>query len=299
MALLVGLTSLFGWFGFAHAEMTSTNYQIRWDTVSSGGSDTGSSSSYLLRDTVGGTGVGDSSSASYQATAGYRAGIDDELFAFEVLSQVAVTEVSATSLVGTTVDVSGVSGYAAGDFIAVVQDKGAAQVTAIGKIASVGVSSITVEAFVDGGVSPTVDGTNDYVYELSGATLNLGQLDVAEVATSVIGFNVTAAMDSGYTVQAATDGLLRHAGNDIDSVADGAVTAGDEEYGGRSSDTSVSGSTFDTQDTAFTTSFQPVIDVAAISFDDLSFVTLKASMSIATPNDNYAQVLSLILSPNF
>lgn len=299
MALLVGLTSLFGWFGFVQAEMSSTNYLIRWDTVSAGGSDTGSSASYLLRDTVGGTGIGGSSSATYQTSAGYRAGVDDEIVAFEVVSQVLVSEVAATSLAGTTVAVASVAGYSVGEFIAVVQDKGASQVSAIGKIATIGVSNFTVDVWVNEGSTPTIDGTNDYVYRLSGATVSLEELSDAVVTTAIIGFNITAAVDSGYTVQVKSDGLLRSGSNDINDVVDGTVTAGAEEYGARSSDTSVSGSTFDTADSAFTTSFQPIIDVTSASFEQRTFLTLKASMAPTTPNDTYSHVLSLVLSPNF
>lgn len=299
LALLVGLTGLFGWFGLAQAEMSSTNYRIRWDTLSAGGSDTSASATYGLRDTVGGVGIGGSSSTNYQDVAGYRAGVDDEIVAFEVLSQVAASEVAATSLAGTTVAVASVVGYSAGDFIAVVQDKGASQVTAIGKIATTGVGNFTVDAWANGGSTPAVDGTNDYVYRLSGATVSLAELNTSTVTTAIIGFNVTAAIDGGYSVQVVSDGLLRSATNNVNDVADGTVTAGAEEYGARSSDTTVSGSTFDSQDTAFSTTYQPVIDVTSASFEQRTFLTLKAAMSASTPNDTYSQVLSLILSPNF
>lgn len=299
MALLVGLTSLFGWFGFAQAEMSSTNYLIRWDTVSAGGSDTGSSATYLLRDTVGGTGIGGSSSATYQTSAGYRAGVDDEIVAFEVVSQVTSSEVAATVLLGTNISVASVVGYTTGDFIALVQDKGASQVAAIGKITSVGVNSFIVDAWANNGTMPTIDGTNDYVYRLSGATVSLEELSVSAVTTAIIGFNVTAAVDGGYTVQVKSDGLLRSASNNVNDVADGTVTAGAEEYGARSSDTSVTDSTFDTQDTAFATSFQPLVDVTSTAFEQRTFLTLKAAMAATTVNDTYSQVLSLILSPNF
>ena len=35
------LVGFFVWASFASAGMTSTNYEIRWDTISTGGSDTG------------------------------------------------------------------------------------------------------------------------------------------------------------------------------------------------------------------------------------------------------------------
>lgn len=297
--MLVGLTSFFGWFGFARAEMSSTNYQIRWDTISAGGSDTSSSASYGLRDTVGGTGIGGTSSASYQGNAGYRAGVDDQTVTFNVVSQVTSSEVGATVLLGTNVTVTSVVGYSAGDFIALVQDKGASQVTAVGKITSVGVSSFIVDSWSTNGTMPSIDGTNDYVYKLSGATLSMAELSASAVRTSIIAFDVTAAAETGYTIQAASDGLLRSGSDNIDNVADGSVTAGVEEYGARSSDTSVSGSTFDTADTGFTTTFQPVVDVSSAAFEQRTFLTLKASMASSTTNATYSQVLNLVLSPNF
>ncbi len=298
-ALLVGLTAIFGWFGFARAEMSSTNYQIRWDTASSGGSDTSSSASYGLRDTVGGTGTGGLSSTNYRGSAGYRAGVDDQVVALEVVSQVAASETAATVLLGTNISVASVAGYTTGDFVALVQDKGASQVTAIGKITSMGAGSFVVDAWADNGTMPVIDGTNDYVYRLSGASVSMEELSVSAVRAAVIGFNVTAAVTGGYTVQVASDGLLRSGANTIDNVADGTVTAGSEEYGGRSSDTSVTDSTFDSADTPFTTSYQPVVDVDTASFEQRTFLTLKAAMSTETTNASYAQTLRLILSPNF
>lgn len=299
LAVLLVFFGTFGWIRFGLAEMTSSNYIIRWDTVSSGGSDTSSSASYNLRDTVGGNAIGTGSTSSYQTRAGYRLGANDQIMAFEVLSQVAASEVAATGLVGTTVAVASVVGFSVGDFIAVVQDKGALQVAAIGKIVSTGVGTLTVDALANGGSAPNVDATDDYVYRLSGATADLGALLVTTVSTEIIGFNTTADVDNGYTIQALYDGKLRSGANDVNDVTDGSVTAGSEEYGARSSDTSVANSTFDTVDTAFTTSFQPVVEVGSNSFNSRSFVTLKAAMATSTPNAIYGNVLNFVVSGNF
>lgn len=299
LAVLLVFFGIFGWIRFGLAEMTSSNYIIRWDTVSSGGSETSSSASYNLRDTVGGNAIGTGSASSYQTRAGYRLGANDQIMAFEVLSQVAASEVAATGLVGTTVAVASVVGFAIGDFIAVVQDKGALQVAAIGKITSTGVGTLTVDVLTNGGLAPSVDGTNDFVYKLSGATADLGSLSSTTVSTEIIGFNTTADVDNGYTIQALYDGKLRSGASDVNDVADGSVTAGSEEYGARSSDTSVANSTFDTADTAFAASFQPVVEVGSNSFNSRSFVTLKAAMALSTPNAIYGNVLNFVVSGNF
>ncbi len=55
---------------------TSANYNLTWDSINSGGSDITTSTNYQLRDTAGEQALGDSSSTSYQAQGGYRAGDD-------------------------------------------------------------------------------------------------------------------------------------------------------------------------------------------------------------------------------
>lgn len=300
MAALLVFLGTFGWVRFGLAEMTSSNYIIRWDTVSSGGSDTSSSATYNLRDTVGSSGIGTGTSASYQTSPGYRGGVNDQLISFEVFAQLISTEEPATGRTGTTVTVADTTDFVVGDFIAVVQDKGAAQVSAIGKIISmVANTSVTVDAFQDGGTAPSIDGTNDFLYVLSGATADFGTLSVTAVSTEIIGFNVMADVDNGYTIQGLYDGFLRNGVDTINDVTDGSVTAGVEEYGARSSDTSVAGSTFDTEDSAFTTDFQPLVDVGGNSFESRSFITLKAAMSVSTSNLVYSNTLSFIVSGNF
>jgi len=142
------------------AAMTSTNFEIRWDTISTGGSDTASSGSYLLRDTAESTVSGSSSSSTYQLTEGYRAGIDDQIITFEVKTQNTSSGRAATALSGLTVTAS-TSGLSVDDLIAVVQDLGSSQISAIGRIASLGAGTITVDVWKNGGTVPTVDGTND------------------------------------------------------------------------------------------------------------------------------------------
>lgn len=278
--------------------MSSANFLIRWDALGTGGDDTSSSASYQVRDTTGNTAIGDSTSTSYGVAAGYRQGVNDQVITFEVAAQDNGTEQAATALVGTTVT-TGTAGLAVGDFILLVQDKGASQVSAVGRISSIGVGTITLDELKDGGTAPTIDGTNDFVYELTSGTAALGTLDVAAVNTSVVAFDVTAEVDAGYTLQAMDDGNLRNGASDINDVTDGAVTAGSEEYGGRSSDTSLAGSTFDTADTAFTTSFQDVADRSAAAFESRDFVTLKASMTGSTDNLAYANVTSFVISGNY
>ncbi len=284
---------------FVYADMSSTNFIIRWDTIGAGGDDVSTSASYLLRDTLGNAAIGGSASASYDLRAGYRQGIFDQVITFDVFAQSNASERAATAFDGTDTITCDTTGLAVGDFVALVQDKGSGQVSGIGQIESVGVGTITVDVLTDGGTAPVIDGTNDFVYELVGTSAALGTLDNTVLSTAIVAFDVTVDVEGGYVVQAFDDGNLRSGANDVNDVADGAVTVGAEEYGGRSSDTTLASSTFDTADSAFTTAFQDVADEAAVSFESRNFVTLKASINGSTQDGSYAQALSFIVSGNY
>lgn len=283
---------------FVQASMTSTNFEIRWDTISTGGSDTSSSGSYLLRDTAESMVAGSSSSSTYQLTQGYRAGVDEQILTFEVLSQTTASGRAATALSGLTVTAS-TSGLSVGGLIAVVQDLGASQVSAIGRIASLGAGTITVDIWKNAGSVPVVDGTNDYVYPLTSTSVAFGDLLTTTVATALVAFEVNAANDNGYVVQIVDDGNLRSLNSDINDVADGSVEAASEEYGGRSSDTSLSGSTFDTTDTALATTAADVATESSLSFESRNFITLKVAISSSTSASDYSHSVSFIASGNF
>lgn len=283
---------------FAQAAMSSTNFEIRWDTISTGGSDTASSASYSLRDTAESTVAGSGSSSSYQLAQGYRSGVDDQIITFEVLTQTTASARAATALSGTTVTAS-TSGISVDSLIAVVQDVGASQVAAIGRVASLGAGTITVDVWKNGGTTPTVDGTNDYVYPITSTSVGFGELSASSVSTAIVAFEVNAANDNGYTVQVLDDGNLRATGYDINDVSDGSVTAGSEEYGARSSDITLSSSTFDTADAALSTTFQDVATESLASFESRNFLTLKAAMSSSSGSVAYSQILSLIVSANY
>lgn len=281
------------------AAMSSTNYQIQWDSFSAGGSDVGSSASYILRDSFGSAGLGSGSSASYQTQSGYRAGVYDQVVAFQVFGQTS-TSTSASAVSSTQISVADSSSFSANDYIALVQDVGASQVVAIGKISSTGVGTLTVDFFKNNGTAPTIDGTNDTVYKLSGASSSLGALSWNSVTTAVVGFEASADTGNGYTVSVFSDGGFRYGVYEINGVTDGSVTAGFEEYGGRSSDTSLTNSTFDTADTAFSTSAQEAATESAAALESRNFVTLKASINqSSSTNGSYAQSLSFVLSGNF
>lgn len=301
MRTVVAAMVILGCFGIAigsFAQMSSADYQIRWDTVGNGGDDISSSASYILRDTVGAATSGESDSASYVLQAGYRQGVYDQVIDFSFFVQNASVSQEATSLVGNTITCDP-SGLSVGDMVALIQDEGAGQVSAVGKISSVGIGSIVVDALKDGGSVPSIDGDNDFVYLLDGSVMAFGTLTTTSVRTSIIGMEVTADVPGGYTVQILSDGNLRSGSDTINSVSDGDVTTGSEEYGARSSDTTLFASDFYTEDTGFTTSFQTIADTGSAVFNDRNFLVAKSAISSGTASGSYAQTLTLIVSGNF
>lgn len=302
---IVGIVLFFSLFLFYPsqilASMSSTTYQIQWDSIGPGGADTSSSSSYQLRDSISNGLDGIADSSSFRLDSGYRAGIYDPTVYFSLFSQNLSSQVGATSLSLTTVGVTTTSGYAVGDYIGVVQNEGLSQISAIGRVVTVGGSSLTVDFLSDGGVTPTIDGTNDFVYELAGTSLPLASLSSATASTGIVGWDVTADVPSGYGMFVLEDDDLRASDGSpvITDVADGTVTLGVTEYGARSSDTTLAASTFDTQDTNFTTQLQQVASRSGVSFKSRDFLTLKAAIDDTIPDDTYSHTLTFVFVGNY
>ncbi|MFA6130770.1 MAG: hypothetical protein WC730_00685 [Patescibacteria group bacterium] len=280
----------------AHAEMTSTNYIIRFDDISFGGGNTGSSASYQLRDTASTSSLLSSSSATYELTPGFRAGIYDRVADFIVYIQDRSSEVAATTLSSNTVTVTSASGFSVDDMMAIVQDSGESQISAIGKIILIAGNDITVDAWTNSGVAPVIDGSTDYAYVLDASSVSFGTLSNMSTATGIIAWEVSVEDDHGYSVYVTEDGELRDAGAlyTIPDVADGTVSTGASEYGARSSDTTLSASTFDTADTGITLSPQQVSSRSAMSFSSRDFLTLKVGVETAQASANYSQSLSFL-----
>lgn len=294
------LVGIFVFTTLASAAMTSTNYEIRWDSMNAGGSDTTSSASYLLRDSISQLTSGGPTSTSYQMSEGYRAGIYDQVIAFSMFFQNRATELKVSSLSSTTISMdSSTSGILVGDYIMLVQDVSGGHVSAIGKVTSVVANtSITVDELVNGGSAPTIDGSGDYLYEMNASSLTFETLTPVAVKRIAIGMEVTADLENGYTVQMMEGGQLTKGGSSISDVTDGTVSAGSLEYGARSSDTTLSATTFDTEDTAITGSFQDVVTESDAKFEDKNFITLKAATD-SYDHGTYTQTLSVIASGNF
>lgn len=281
---------------FAFAGMTSTNYQVQWDALSVGAADTQSSSSYRVRSSVDlGVSSGVLGSSSYGVDGGYRGGVYDPVSTFRLYSQNISTQVAATAFSGLTVTVTSVAAFTVGDRVLLVQDEGASQVSAMGKIVSIGGSDIVVDAFVGG--SPVIDGSGgDYLYRMTadGTSLPLPDATWTTVATGVIGWEATADVPGGYSVYVMEEGELSSGSDDVPDVADGSVTAGSSEYGAISSDTTLASSTFDTQDTGITSSPQLVASQSQVSFYDRQYLTLKLGIASGQAGGAYTQNLLLL-----
>lgn len=281
------------------AAMSSTSYEIQWDSVGVGGMDTASSTSYKVRDSLEFIqGVGTSS--SYRVDSGYRGGIYDPVVHFNVISQDTATQVAATAITSTSVDVTTTTGYAVDDYIVVIQNEGLSQVEAMGKVTGVAGNTLSVDFFQYASSLPVIDSTNDYVYELTGSSVPLASLTPHLVSTGVIGWEVDADVPTGYNVYVREDHDLKTSGSDaINDVDDGAVTMEMEEYGGRSSDPTLANSTFDTADTAFTTTFQKVASRSGATLKARDFLTLKAAAADTTVNGSYSHTLTLVFVGNY
>ncbi len=278
----------------AFAAMSSTNYQIQWDELSGGGGSS-SSTSYGLRDSVGGSAAGArTTSVSYSIDQGFRAGVYDPVVDFVPYVQDKSTQVAATAFASNTVTVTTAAGFSVDDWIVIIQNEGASQVSAMGQISGIVGSNITIRSSYSGSI-PTIDGSNDVVYRMSQtASSALGTLSTSTVSTQIIGWVASADVTQGFGVYAFTDGELRSGAYTLAGVSDGNVTAGDSEYGARSSDTTLATSTFDTQDTAFSTAPALVGSTSASSFSTSGFLTLKAAIAVAQHDGSYAQTLTAI-----
>jgi len=284
----------------AHA-MSSTNFKINWDSVNSGGADISTSTNYNLRDTIGEQAVGPSSSTNYIIHAGYRQGdTDTTILSFEIGTQVNSSETAYTAYDNSnkTVTVASSSGFSTGTFIGVVENKGLAQLIAIGKITKVVGNVLTVDAWdgEPGLLSPVPAGGDDFVYRLNGSNAQLGILTPLIGKTSMTRTSVTSNLENGYTVYVHTDGELRYGTNaSIARVTDGSVTIGSEEYGAHVYGTTA---TSTGSDFGLTTSARAIQTSKTFADNDRIGLIYKISISTNTPAGSYSQIVTYTITSN-
>ena len=284
--------------------MTSTNYLINWDSLNEGGLDSGTSTNYTVRDTIGDFGTGTSTSLNYQLSAGYRAGTDTatSTISFTVKGPSEGTKVaySAFGLVAKTVTVSAIDSYTVGDYIAVVENLGFSQKVVVGRIASIGGTTITVDSWQGaGGMSAVPAGGNDFVYQMSVATAGFVSVSTNTENTSMTMSSVQSSAVNGYTMYMQADQLLQNAGGDIiPSVVDGTVTLGSEEYGASTTGTAAY---LPDVDLGVSTTRRMVQSSAAATTDpaDRAVIIYKLSILGTTPAGSYSQNVFYTLTANY
>lgn len=217
--------------------MSSTNFFINWDSINIGGNDFSSSTNYYLHDTLGEIATGRSSSTNWWIYAGYRQ--PDEVtryLQFEISAQYNPSKIAYSTFDDTNkqVTVTSVDGYSVGDYITVIEDMGASQLVAIGKITNIAGNVLTVDKW-DGDnavmlAGPMVGG-NDWVYRLAGNSVDLGLLRTTTVNTAVSRVETHTNARNGYTVSITENHDLSYGPYAINDIVDGAVSAGSEEYG--------------------------------------------------------------------
>lgn len=301
--IVVGIvTTLSLLSAIAARAMTSTNYQILWDSINIGGEDTSTSTNYRLRDTIGEHGSGTSSSETYKLSAGYRVGdMQDMFISFNIGTQENSTETaySAFSNSGKTVTVSSAASFAVGQFIGVVENKGLSELVAVGKITSISGTVITVDAW-DGepsSLTASPGGSDDFVYRMNGSSADFGVRSLSAGQPSLSHTNILTNASNGYHVDVQVDGNFRTTGDSIINVSDGAVTTGKEEYGGE-----VVGSTAQGTggDFAFSsTSTRIIQQSSAFGNNDRVALIYKLSTDSATPAGNYTQIVTYTATANF
>lgn len=218
------------------AAMTSANFQIGWDDVNGGGSDSGASANFQIRDTVGDQGAGLSASANFQISGGYRALGDVSALSlvFKGQTNASRTAYSAFSAAGNAVTVASVLPFSVGDHIAVVENLGFSQQVAVGKITSIVGLVLNIDGWAGDqaliGALPA--GGDDFVYALADSTAAFGSIVSGGENTAVAMTSVQSEAPLGYSVYLQADQILQDInGHTIAAVTDGSVSIGSEEYG--------------------------------------------------------------------
>lgn len=284
------------------AAMTSTNFEIRFDSLNSGGVDNSSSTNYSMYDTIGEQGTGYSSSTNYSLHAGYRQ--SDEFipalsFSLSAQENDIKTGYSAFSDLGKTVTVVTTTGFSTGTYIGVIENEGLNQLMATGKITSISGFVITVDKW-DGTnnlMSPNPLGGDDFVYRMESHTADFGNLATNLAKTSSARTEVSTNAANGYSLKIQSDDYLKVSPSaHIIDVQDGSVTLGSEEYGA-----AVFGSTATSTglDFAVTSTLREIQQSVTTGINDRVVMVYKISVNPGTPAGLYTQTVRYLLTANF
>ncbi len=297
--LLLGLWST--WASLEAQAMTSTHYSIPWDSVNTGGNEMGTSTSYSLYDTIGQPVSGSGTSTSYTLEAGYRGGSDPFSLSFIAYGQSVSTRYQTFDIRSPGyVVVSSTVGFAVGDYIVAVQDRGYAALAAIGKITGMSGDILTVDEW-DGDAALmdfTSTGNNDYVYKLDSASIPFGTITPGSELSALAGGSIYSSASSGHTVYIQASGPLASATGTIADVTDETVSSDAEEYGAEAIGLhAVSAG----KDLGVTTTQRAIVSslVPATSSPDRFLLLFKLGVTGATGLGDYSQMVYFTLTSNF
>lgn len=285
--------------------MGSLNYQIPWDSINTGGNDSSSSTNYGLQDTIGQTSTGESASANYQVTSGYRAGSDVFRLSFTVHGQSPTVSMRYGQIHTTDpeyVVVSSTVGLVAGDYVAVVQDGGYSGLAAVGRVIGIVGDILTIDRW-DGDAAfmeELSSGSDDYVYKLDSTSVPLGAISSGSERVGLVGGSIFSSASSGHTVYIQGDGDLSRigGGGTITPVSDGAVSSDSEEYGAETLGPYAVNAGVDV---AVTSTQRAVVmsTVPATTTPDRFLMQFKLGVSSATLLGDYRQTVYFTLTSNF
>ncbi len=283
--------------------MSSSNYQINWDSVNTGGDDVSTSASYILHDTIGEVGVGTSTSETYTLNAGYRAAeASSEALSLSVGAQETATQVSYSAFQagGKTVTVSSAGFLSVGDYISVVENQGFSQLIAVGRVVDITTNVVTVDEWSGDQLvmSASPSGSTNFVYRANGAALAFGTVTAGAENVATAALLVASTASNGYSVYLQGDGDLRAGSTAITPVLDGAVSVGSEEYGVSVTGTHAFGAGVDTAVTSTQRVIQQSSTASAAIGDRLGMV-FKLSTTAATSPGAYTQTVYYTLTANY
>lgn len=284
--------------------MTSTNYQINWDSLNQGGEDQATSTNYRMLTTVGEPIAGSSSSTNYSLQAGYRVGDDTASLSLTVKVQ----DTSASTTYATfgnglskIVKVSATSSFAVGDYIAVVENRGFSELVAVGQITSISGDTMYVDRW-DGDptlMNSSVSGGDDFVYQLSGTNFSFGTLSVGSENMSIVMSSVQTNVSS-YTVYLNAIDQFQDTGGShtMTPVTDGTVSVGSEEYGVETIGAQAVNAGVDVGVTSTLQAVQTRSTPTGQAVDRIALL-YKLSVTSSTPAGNYGQNVSYTLTKNY
>ncbi|MEK9183345.1 MAG: hypothetical protein AAB849_02445 [Patescibacteria group bacterium] len=131
---------------------------------------------------------------------------------------------------------------------------------------------------------------------LSASSVSLGSLGTSIVSSASQILTITTNSPTGYTATITEDGNLRSGSNDINDVSDGAVAAGSEEYGIR---TSGNAGQMNNSDTAITSSSQTIASTSTLAINEQTTIAYKASVGSATAAGTYSHIVTFTTTANY